>query len=72
MLPPLKPGSLVKVLSLKGSPHGIGMTIEEAAWEASPDPRVPDVLHRRVGWKVLVDGRVENIETYLLKKLDNS
>ena len=72
MLPLLEPGSLVKVLSLKGSPHGVGIVIEQTSWEASPDPRVPDVLHRRVGWKVLVDGKIENIENHLIKKLDNS
>jgi len=45
------------------------MIIEPTAWEASPDPRVPDVLHRRTGWKVLIEGKIENIETCMMNIL---
>tara|TARA_R100001594_G_scaffold101796_1_gene136366 strand:+ start:792 stop:1004 length:213 start_codon:yes stop_codon:yes gene_type:complete len=70
----LQKGDLVEVLpSWWGKTLiRVGLLIGQTSWQASPDPRVPDVLHRRVGWKVLVDGKIENIENHLIKKLDNS
>ncbi len=48
----------------------VGLVLERTSWEASPDPRVPDILYRRSGWRVFVDGEIENIENHLIKKLD--
>jgi len=48
----------------------VGLVLERTSWEASPDPRVPDVFYRRIGWRVFVDGKIENIENHLIKKLD--
>ncbi len=67
----MQKGDLVEIFpSWRNRNLRVGLVIGKTSWEASPDPRVPDVLHRRVGWKVFVDGKIEKIETHLIKKLD--
>ena len=64
-----EPGALVRVTLSDSKDEKLGMVIARSSWCVSVDPRVPDVLHRRIGYKVLIDGAIENIEDRFMAEI---